>query len=508
MRRNEDALVADLTAQRLVFRARPHEAHVQFSTHCNQSCVMCWNGENPPVVDIDPLVLERLGHEVAPTLSILIPHDGSEPTSRMWHTICAFTRTHGLRMHLTTNVQGLSARRLRDALDIVVSLDLSVDSHSPEVLARLRPGARTRAIYRNLPELAAIADAAAIDCEVNVVFTTENAVDLPITIERFSAVGVRALSVIRLVDTNGRSGAIDPLVHLGPEQVRTIRNRSIAAAEHAGIRLRWLVDDAYETSVESAAIPDAEVEVDARNTELRLAHPGFCRFVHSGLRVRASGDLAPCGYATGTDLHLGSLAHRDFASIWNGTTAQDLRRAMYTGDLPEPCSTCQHADPPPEQSDLPMQRWLRDPGSALAQIVAPDHMLRTRVRPRFEVDGVSPGDDDFVLLVARGGAREVREWHRMLVAERRGERVVLELETGALWSSMQPNTGYWWVIGRRDRLRRFRPLTTRARCLIRSEPIPRITGSTLRYGASAVEPVLVGFPARHHTRPVEAANDR
>lgn len=506
--RNEALLVADLAEGRLVFRSRPHEAHVQFSTHCNMSCVMCWNGANPPVDDMDRTVLERFGREVASTLSILIPHDGSEPTSRMWHTACEFARTHDLRMHLTTNVQGLSPRRLRDALDVIVSLDLSVDSHRPEVLARMRPGARTRAIFRNLPEIASIAHEAEIDCEVNIVFTTENARDLADTIDHFGALGLRAVSIIRLVDINGSTGAIDPLLDLEPDELREIRDRSVAVAAARGMRLRWLLDDSFDCDVpDGAGVPESEAVADDRNGHLRLAHPGFCRFAHSAVRITAFGDIAPCGYAAGTDLLLGNLGDHDFESIWNGANAQDLRRAMFTGDLPSLCTTCQHADPPPEQSELDVFDGIeRYPSRKRRQprVVGPDHLHRAAAPPRLVLDDVPWHARRFVLIIASAGVRAERREHDVPVVHRRGGRVELDLAATPVWSTMDPNTGYWWTIGHRTARGRLQLFVSTARCLIRSEPIARIPGSTLRYPDSVDVPVDLVRRSLHRS-PAEVA---
>ena len=47
--RNRALLDRDLREKRLVFESRPYEAHVQFSNFCNMSCVMCLDGNNPPL---------------------------------------------------------------------------------------------------------------------------------------------------------------------------------------------------------------------------------------------------------------------------------------------------------------------------------------------------------------------------------------------------------------------------------------------------------------------------
>ena len=49
-----------LLANELVLETGPYEAHVGFSNVCNMSCIMCWDGANPPARKMSPDVLERL----------------------------------------------------------------------------------------------------------------------------------------------------------------------------------------------------------------------------------------------------------------------------------------------------------------------------------------------------------------------------------------------------------------------------------------------------------------
>ena len=58
--RNRALLDRELLEKRLVFVSGPYEAHVQFSNFCNMSCIMCWDGENPPLKRMDPVVLGKV----------------------------------------------------------------------------------------------------------------------------------------------------------------------------------------------------------------------------------------------------------------------------------------------------------------------------------------------------------------------------------------------------------------------------------------------------------------
>jgi len=77
-------LVDDLLNNRTHFSAGPYEAHIQFSNFCNMSCIMCWDGNNPPTRKTDPDLLKRIGEQVGPHLSIVTPYSGSEPLVLTW----------------------------------------------------------------------------------------------------------------------------------------------------------------------------------------------------------------------------------------------------------------------------------------------------------------------------------------------------------------------------------------------------------------------------------------
>ena len=83
-RRNRELLDDDLLQRRLTFASSPYHAHVQFSNFCNMSCVMCWDGGNPPLQKMSPEVLGKVADQVAPGLSVITPHDGSEPLLVSW----------------------------------------------------------------------------------------------------------------------------------------------------------------------------------------------------------------------------------------------------------------------------------------------------------------------------------------------------------------------------------------------------------------------------------------
>lgn len=488
-RHNRALLVEDVVDGRLRFRSRPVEAHIQFSTFCNQSCVMCWDGEHPPLVDMDDDLLARISAEIAPTMSVLIPHDGSEPTARRWQEICDFARRHDLELDLTTNLQVLTPERLDAAIDVIGQLHLSVDSHLPDVLERMRPGARPAAVLRHLVTTVEAARRADIDCDVNVVFSTHNAATLADSVAWFGDIGVEAVCLLRLMDTNGRSAHLDPVTVWPRSEVRRVLGEITAAARTSGVNLWNQIDgeDVYadvptRRDRESVRTSPAHRRAENASDELARLRPGYCRFVHSGLRVNVEGDVAPCGYGAPGELSLGNLRSSRFTSIWNGATAQDLRRAMITGDLPPVCRTCPHSRPHQPTSDLPM--WDSVPPApdaasiqARLSVVAPSHGTRSVDPPRFLLSGTVGRADRVTLHLAPGGGDEVLSVE--LLRRRRGTRVEYHLPA-QVWEDLPTNVGIWWVLSVEHGGTSAR-IGDAAEVMVRDQPLPRIAGSRLRY---------------------------
>lgn len=70
--------------QRLVFASMPRVVDMQLSNFCNMSCTMCYDGDNPPLEELDTALVERFAAEVLPTASVVVPFAGSEPLILTW----------------------------------------------------------------------------------------------------------------------------------------------------------------------------------------------------------------------------------------------------------------------------------------------------------------------------------------------------------------------------------------------------------------------------------------
>ena len=367
---------------------------------------------------------------------------------------------------------------------------LSIDSHVPEVFEKIRPGADAQNVYKNVETTARLSERDGIECIAQIVFMTENTPMLAETIAWLAEAGVSIVNVIQLIDSNRRSWHLDPTLHFSAEYIDWIRQRCRVVAEEKRIKLGWDLGgiewlDFREEAKKVAVRPGKRLN-DERDERLRLRHPGYCRFAYDRIRVRADGDVSPCCFDGGGELRLGNLAEQHFADIWNGPTAQDLRRGHYTWDYPSLCASCRLVDLEPEMEVLPfLDRYFELEGTsrniveAALTLESPTHMSRLSGPPTIEIRTPDRDIASYKLLIALGGEwEELDVWE--LVPSMTTETVISLSVPAARWR-IRTNVGYWWgVIGLDSGgtpIARSRQL----RCLIAHEQLPRVAGSTLRY---------------------------
>jgi radical SAM protein with 4Fe4S-binding SPASM domain len=490
-----------LLDNRLVFETGPYEAQVGFSNYCNMSCIMCWNGANPPLRKMAPELVEQFELEIAPSLSIMTPFDGSEPLIAGWDETRRIARTYGIKLCLTTNVQYLDEKRFFELSDITETLYLSIDSHIPEVFARIRPRSKPERVFANLPRAIALANEHGLECQVNIVFMTENAPHLPDTIAYLARVGAPAVHVLQLIDGNGESGHLNPLVHFPADYVRSLKERCIDIAREERMRLVWDVGSLEDHDFRTHTIGPDPSKADYDHWDWRMRHhlPGYCRFVRDRLRITVDGSVAPCSYSTNGELELGKLGERPFGEMWNGVMMRDLRRAHTTWDHPAICASCRFSDPPPPAPWLPFLReYLVGIGEhpkttpADLELVEPAHMTRGESPPRtIEMKRPEPPPaESYVIVIAFGGEAEHVQSLPLEPIDSAGDVIRFEFPQ-LLWQGFRPNLGYWWFVcatseqGEERIVRR-----SQLRCVIRHRPIPRLEGSPLRYPDEGNLPVV------------------
>jgi radical SAM protein with 4Fe4S-binding SPASM domain len=489
-KRNRALLEEELLTKSFVFRSRPYEAHIQFSNVCNMSCIMCYDGWIPPVRRMSPDILRKVAEEFAPQLSVMIPYGGSEPLIVTWEQARDLAQQHSIEMRLTTNVQFLDEQKFEEAKGITETLFLSIDSHIPEVFEKIRPGSKPDQVFENLPLAARLSKENGLECLAQIVFMTENAPQLPETIAYLADVGIESVNVLQLLDVNGRSGRLDPLLHFSTDYVEWIKHKCIETTKEKGTRLIWNAGGKERHDFRPEKVPPKLRKDWNHRWEQRMKRhlPGYCINVFNRVQIDADGTITPCAYATDDDLVLGQLSDATLGEIWNSPNAQDLRRAMLTRDLPSLCKTCMFTDLAPPEIYLPFAGEvparlgrLRQTVDVTLTVEGPEHMTRAQDSPRFSVSPPREAVERWFLALALGGEAEQLQLHELTALVRGDGGVELELPDGA-WSGMRTNLGYWWAIFGLSAERPGRTLrSSQIRCLVRHEPIARIDGSDLRY---------------------------
>ena len=524
-------LVDDLMNSRTRFSAGPYEAHIQFSNFCNMSCIMCWDGNNPPTKKTDADLLKRIGEQVGPHLSIVTPYSGSEPLILTWDETRAMAKQYGILLCITTNVQFLDEAKFHELKDIAETLILSIDSHIPAVFDKIRPRSNSKKVFANLATAARLAAEHNLECIVNIVFMTQNAPMLTDTLNYMADLGIQNVNVIQLLDVNASSRMYDPLLHYSEEYVAWIKKNCIATAKQRKFRLIWSVSGYAEFDFREPGyvLPKTRKNWnDEWDEKMKLFFPRFCRNAYGRLRIDSEGDVSPCCYATQGELSLGNVKDEDFDQIWNSTEAQDLRRGMFTEDVPALCKSCRYHDLIKPFASLPFveseeaelsNRCNTKSKQAIAslQIVGPNHGHRSTESVTFEIRDPGTQIDEFMMAISLGGQTE--EVHHQSIEPVSNQDGVLTFELpDQIFDSLKTNVGYWWMIWAIPVDRHQKPVRCEeVRCVIRHKEMPRLAGSKLHYVDQGFVPVSdlggnkkAGWQDPNHlpARPVAAFHGR
>jgi radical SAM protein with 4Fe4S-binding SPASM domain len=499
-RAEKDALLAqnrakldqDLISQRLVWQSLPRVVDLQLSNICNMSCTMCYDGINPPAKKLDPALVERFAREVLPTTAVVVPFAGSEPLIVTWELSRQLARRFDLEMEMITNAQFLDEAKFFELEPHVSAVTFSIDSHLRDVYERIRLRSQPDKVFANLPRAIRLCREHGIEPHANVVFMVENAAFLEETVAFLADQGC---TTVRLLAFHLPSGVgpdraySDAIQHMSPQWVawKLEQVRRVAAEKRIRIVFEGLTrfDHDYRPN-DLAFRPDRKAK-HALWEELPYVYPGYCLQSPDRIKITTDGDVYPCCVADSGRLRLGNLHEQSFQEVWNGPTAQDLRRAMLTLDLPAICRTCSFhtAWIPAEREHLPFVDWWYDAhcGGAVPRVPAerrtvvvdgPEHLRRDAAPPLFRWQAV-PDVDEWHVAIGVAGM-----WHpQNLVLTAPGAATELAMPAEA-WAALPANTALWWCLwGVRKGDLAASVRSPLVRCVVRHAPIPRVPGSTL-----------------------------
>ena len=487
----------DLWEGRLEYGSLPRVVDMQLTNFCNMSCTMCYDGNNPPMKKLPPELVERLGAEIFPTASVLVPFSGSEPLIVTWDLARKMAQLYELELDIITNVQFLDEAKFAELEPHVCSVTFSIDSHLPDVYEQIRLRSQPEKVFRNLPVAAKLCREHGIEAQANIVYMVENAPFLDQTVAFLADAGVttiRLLEYIRMPHLSEERDFSDAATHMSPEWNAWMKDRIRRVAEEKKVRV---IFDLREKDIADHLPSTAEFRPDRKESplteRLRRYYPGYCTQSVDRIKVNVDGRVYPCCMGDAGQLALGNLFEKSFQEIWNGPEARDLRRGMMTGDVPGLCQECSfHVGwDPVEERHLSMVDWFHEQtGGALPrvpeerctlEVEGPAHLSRGGAPPVFRWRAPERPVDRYALVIAAGG--EYTNDNR--VVELPGNVTELAMPADA-FAALRPNMGYWWGVwaifdGDPDATLR----TATLRCFVRHEDVPRVEGSTLYENARA-----------------------
>ena len=301
----------------------PIEVHLAVTGRCGAGCKGCYldatpDGPEPPRED-----LLRALDAMRDAGVFTVAFGGGEPTTRADIAILADeARTRGITPVLTTSGIGLTAakiERLRAFAQVNVSYDGAGEDYD-----RVRGFDGAGAAERAIEALTR----AGIAVGVNVVLTQGTFDRLGATLERARALGAREAQLLRYKPA-GRAATLDYLA----------QRLTLTQAASLGPTLRALsvaFSDAFRIRIDCALVPflSADAEIAARPEQLARFGVFGCEAGGALAAVKVDGTVAPCSFATATDLRAEDLARG------HGTDPTLTKWRAYVAAPPEPCASC------------------------------------------------------------------------------------------------------------------------------------------------------------------------
>lgn len=324
------------------FQHGPSHLEFAWTSACNLRCVMCNQSDSPPImkVALDQAApfLERAFESVV----IWNPSATSEPFLNNVDEMVRLCTEKGAYLELYTNATLLTPATFEKVAPRIHRLTMSIDSHVPEVLERVRYPVKAAKVFPHVEYAVRRCNELQIPCILNSVMMDDTVAHYPEFVDWAADRGVREITVLDLLDCSTQAAAHDARKCLGDARVGELLDAMKARAAARGLNLTLLVQPPFTGRFTNAAVPSRvhEALVIERFEEAHAARSaGFCPMVGNYLKVNPNGDAFPCCRAP-EELKLGNVLTQSFDEVWNGTPARELRASMYRNDPPPVCKGC------------------------------------------------------------------------------------------------------------------------------------------------------------------------
>ncbi len=374
-------LESDITLRSTTFRGMPDVVHLLTTEVCNLKCIMCPRSERLGTRRLGRGVLARTLDELFPTArkAIVSPFHG-EPLVSDFDLVLEKAREYGVKLDIVTNGVLLTSDRYRDAAATLDCVNVSVDSHVPEIYERIRDGARFERLESNLRAIREARRRAAdgVTLTLSAVVMRSTLPHLDGFIDFAAEHGADGVVLQPLRQFQKRLPEEDPLGEAVPalppaREAACPRAgaRDSAAARALRARLLGLGERARARGINlyfgDFSLPAIESRPVRRKVENTVDSLEACWFVMRNFALFFTGDVYPCCYPT--DHVLGNVMRDAPASIWNGRRAMALRRAHFERTGTAFCNGCLHAPYLPARKAGIAGSLLRQSRLAAAHVV-------------------------------------------------------------------------------------------------------------------------------------------
>ncbi len=315
--------------------ALPIRAWIASTSRCNFKCLTCYmHVIGSKFEDMKPDVYERVRREVLPGLQEVYLSGAGEPfLAPIFYEMLDDMLAMNKRLTVVTNGTIIRPDYLERLVRAPSVIMVSIDAVTPDVLERIRPGAKLDRVLEFMRVVKEMMDRRAhpeFQFQLSYVVTRSNVGQMTECVELAHRFGIRTVAFSSFL-TGGRTDAfaVEESLMDKPEEVLPHWERAYQRGRELGIAVPPIVFDCRNR-------PEPERRkwqptlYDVRG---RIRH---CPVPWWNTYIETDGSVRPCCVFP----PLGNLMDQSFRQIWNGPNYRTLRRTVNTEKMPLHCRQC------------------------------------------------------------------------------------------------------------------------------------------------------------------------
>ena len=347
---NSRLLRDDIAARRSYYRGLPEVVTLNHTDICNLRCIMCQRSLGQGKHRLDAQALDHVVNELFPTaLKAVLTTAGGDPLAVDFDFLLERALRYDVRLDVVTNGLLLSPETYRNARGALDHLNVSLDTHRPDVYERIRAGSSFARVWGNLERIAEMRqrEPDGVLFSLSAVVMRSNLPHLADFLRAVAPLWPDGIVLQRLQHTEKLTPEEEPYTAFSPEEIDGYFRAAEDTARELGMNL---LQSEHRRANVLSTMPRPKLP-------LPLEGHGLCWFLGQNFNVMYTGEVYAC--CVPTDLCLGNVHYQDPAEIWNGEPFRRLREQHLSGEGNRFCSGCVHAPhlpPPPDYEALAPER--------------------------------------------------------------------------------------------------------------------------------------------------------